>query len=154
MMRNPRILGVTLPPLNTILFGGIGFAAPAMVEGFASRFLPAEITASTLGKYALRIASVVGLGWAARQFVGTRESNSVLIGGSIYVAVSALQEFAPGIVPGMGAYVPMAAYVPSTLGHPNAAPALPEAAASGYDSAAMFPPTAESDGIAARFKRF
>lgn len=156
VLRNPRLFGVSLPPLSNVIYGGIGFAAPPMVEGFLSRFLPAELSASTLGKYAIRIGSVLGLGWAARQFIGVRESNSVMIGGTIYVAVSAVQEFAPGMLPGMGAYVPLGAYVPA-LGsaEPTPAPRPVAALPAVYESsAAFFPQTDSEEGIAARFKRY
>lgn len=111
-------MGVSLPPLNKVLFAGIGFFAPPVVEGFLGQFLPTSLTTSTIGKYATRILSVIGLSYAVRKFVGTEEGNMVAIGGGVYVVSSALREFAPGVVPGLGSYVParssMGAYVPAT----------------------------------------
>jgi hypothetical protein len=118
MRRNPAVLGVSIPPLNKVIFAGVGFIAPPMVEGFLSQFLPATLTGNVLGRYATRILSVIGLSWATRQFVGREEGNMVAIGGSVYVLSTAIQEFAPGIIPGLGMYVAprssLRAYVPPT----------------------------------------
>lgn len=59
--RNPALLGVTLPPIQMIAWGAGGFIVPPMVEGFVNKFLPASVTGSTLGRYAVKIASVLGL---------------------------------------------------------------------------------------------
>ena len=104
--RNPALLGFSIPPLSKVLFAGVGFFAPPVLEGMISNFLPASISGTTLGKYATRILSVVGLTYAVRKFVGVEESNMVAIGGSVYVVSTALREFAPGIIPGLGMYVP------------------------------------------------
>lgn len=130
MRRNPAIFGIGLPPINSVIFAGIGFIAPPMVEGFLNRTLPSSITSSTLGKYAIRVASVVGLSFAVKQFVGSAEARMVAIGGGVYVLSSAVSEFAPGIIPGLNAYVPgnnrqLRQYIPAnqpingTMGNPG-----------------------------------
>lgn len=93
--RNPALLGVTLPPITMIAWGAGGFIGPPMVEGFVNKFLPAEITASTLGRYAVKIGSVLGLTWLVKTIMGQREAFPVALGGSMYVVVSAINEFAP-----------------------------------------------------------
>lgn len=108
--RNPKILGLELPSLKDFLFTGIGFAAAPGVEGFVSSYLPTDITANTAGRWAVKLGTVGATAWAVRQFVGRTEGNRVLLGGAIYLMVSAIKEFAPGMVPGLGAYVPNVSY--------------------------------------------
>lgn len=137
-------MGIALPPINSVIFAGVGFIAPPMVEGFLTRFLPASITTNTAGKYAIRIASVVGLSFLVKQFVGAAEAKMTAIGGGVYVLSSAVSEFAPGVIPGLSAYVPgsrqLQAYTPAnqpinrTMGNPGV--------------------TVQSNGTAARFRRY
>jgi len=109
-------MGVQLPPLSTVLWTGIGFVAPPMVEGFVDNFIPAEWTSTTAGKYAVRIGSVLGLTMLTRAAVGSKESREVAIGGGIYIATAAVADFMPDLIPGLQAYVPttLSAYTPST----------------------------------------
>jgi hypothetical protein len=107
--RSVNILGINLPPLETVLYTGVGVIGTPMVEGFASRFLPLELTTNVVGRYALKVASVLGLTWLTNTLLGSNEAKAVGAGGGAYVLVSALREFAPGVV-GMGAYTQMRAY--------------------------------------------
>lgn len=100
--RNPAILGVTLPTLNTILYAGAGFVGTPMVEGFINKFVPIEWRASSIGKYAIKIASAVGLAFAVKQVLGAEVARTVAIGGATYVLVSAVNEFLPQLT--MGSY--------------------------------------------------
>lgn len=93
--RNPAILGVTLPPITMIAWGAGGFIAPPMIEGFVNKFLPAEVTTSVLGRYAVKIASVLGLTYLVKTVLSAKEAFPVALGGSLYVVVSAVNEFAP-----------------------------------------------------------
>lgn len=106
--RNPAVLGVMLPPIQMIAWGAAGFLAPPMVEAQLNKFLPAEITGNTLGRYAVKIGSVIGLTWLTKAVLGTKEAFPVALGGSLYVVVSAVNEFAPQLVtvpaPGVSAY--------------------------------------------------
>jgi hypothetical protein len=95
--RNPRILGFEFPPINKVIFAGVGFIAPPALEGLISGYLPASILSSTLGKYAVRIAAVLGLTYGIKRFVGREEGNMTLIGGGVYVLSTAALEFAPDI---------------------------------------------------------
>lgn len=119
--RNPKMLGFNLPPLQSVLYAGVGFVAVPVTEGFLNQFLPVSITSSTLGKYAVRIASVIGLTWLGKAVLGKNAATMIGIGGGSYVLVSAVKEFAPGMIPGLSAYVvpgggspSLRAYVPST----------------------------------------
>lgn len=111
MRRNPALLGVTLPPITMLAWGAGGFLATPMLEGFVSRFLPSSITANTLGRYATKVASVLGLTWITKMLMGNKEAFPVAMGGSMYVIVSAVNEFAPQLT-----QIPSASALPPTMG--------------------------------------
>lgn len=115
--RNPaqgtKILGFRLPPLKQVMYAGVGFVGVPVTESFINGFLPLSITSSVLGKYAVRIGSVIGLTWLSKNFLGSQAATLIGIGGGAYVLVSAVREFAPGVIPGLNAYTPagrLAAY--------------------------------------------
>lgn len=155
--RNPRIFGIELPPFEKVAFAAGGFIATPMVEGFVSGYVPASIMSNTFGKYAVRIGVVSGLAYLAGRFLGREKGNQVLIGGGVYVAATAAQEFFPSLLgthapslpvvapSNVRAYVPanagVRAYVPASLGMPSAAMLNLES------SGAV-------GGTAVRFKRF
>lgn len=158
--RNPRIFGFELPPVEKVMFAGIGFVAPPMVEGLVSNFIPASITSSTIGKYAVRIGIVAAIGYAISRFLGRDKGNMALIGGGVYIATTAAMEFAPSmfgsnvpVIPSVAlpgtqhAYVPanrqLRAYVPANRGL-----GMPSAAFDNTESGGA------SGGTAYRFKRF
>lgn len=105
--RNPSLTAglVSFPPLKQILFAGVGFAGTPVVEGFVNQYVPASITGNTLGKYAVKIGSAILLAFAVKKVVGPEEGKMVAIGGGAYVLTSAVAEFAPGVIPGLSAYV-------------------------------------------------
>ena len=108
--RNPAVLGVALPPINMIAWGAGGFIAPPMVEGFVNKFLPVEVTSSVIGRYAVKIGAVLGLTWLAKSVLSNKEAFPIALGGSLYVVVSAVNEFipqltaAPAPAPAVSAY--------------------------------------------------
>lgn len=94
--RNPAILGVALPPIQMIAWGAGGFIAPPMVEQWLNKnVLPASITGSTLGRYAVKIGSVLALTYLTKMVLSNKEAFPVALGGALYVVVSAVNEFAP-----------------------------------------------------------
>jgi len=100
--------------LQSVLFVGAGFVAVPAFETFLNTWLPTSITSTTLGKYAVRIGLVLGITALGRALMGKDRAKLVAIGGGAYVLVSAVKEFAPGVIPGLSAYVPppgMGAYV-------------------------------------------
>ncbi len=113
---NPAFLGLSIPPLKSVLFGGIGFAGPSLVSGFVTSMAPTVMQTVTswgmAGKYAIKVGSVLGLSWLTRRFVGVQESNMVLIGGGINVAMTLVNDFVPGILPAN----PLAMYIPTRQG--------------------------------------
>ena len=100
--RNPAILGVELPPLNQVLYAGAGFIATPMVEGFINKYLPVEVTSNTIGRYAVKIASVIGLSFLTKKAIGISEARMVAVGGGAYILTSAVNEFVPQLT--MSAY--------------------------------------------------
>lgn|SRR5574342_577225 len=106
MRHNPRLLGLTFPPLQSVLYAGVGFVGTPMLEGFLNGVLPVSVTTTTLGKYATRIASVLGLSWIAKMVLGRSQAAMVGIGGGAYVVVTAVKEFMPTLLPttGLSAY--------------------------------------------------
>jgi len=95
--RNPAILGVELPPLNQVLYAGAGFIATPMVEGFINRYLPVSVTSNPIGRYAVKIVSVIGLSFLAKKAIGVSEARMVAVGGGAYVLTSAVNEFMPSL---------------------------------------------------------
>lgn len=150
--RNPALMGISLPPLQSVIYAGVGFIGVPMMEGFLTRMLPVSLTSSVVGKYATRIASVLGLSYLTKMVIGSSESKMVAIGGGAYVLTSAITEFAPGMIPGMGAYRPatLSAYAGSTgrtfnqLGAPDF----------GAINTARSAPFGGSKIVATRFRRF
>jgi len=127
--RSVNILGINLPPLETVLYTGVGVIGTPMVEGFASRFLPVELSSNVVGRYALKVASVLGLTWLTNTLLGSNEAKAVGAGGGAYVLVTALREFAPGVV-GMSSYMPMGAYTRQMGAYSQMRGSLPAAFAS------------------------
>jgi hypothetical protein len=101
--RNPglslRGLGFDGSMLKTVGFTVLGVIGTPFVEGFASKFLPATITTNKLGNYAIKIASVFGLGFVAKKTLGQQASNAVFIGGAAYVALALMKDFMPQLMP-------------------------------------------------------
>jgi hypothetical protein len=93
--RNPAVLGVALPPINMIAWGAGGFIGVPMAEGYLTRFLPAEITTSVLGRYAVKIGTVLGLTYLVKHVLSAKEAFPVALGGSLYVVTTAINEFIP-----------------------------------------------------------
>jgi hypothetical protein len=93
--RNPAFLGVALPPIAMIAWGAGGFIGAPMAESYINRFLPAEVTSSVLGRYAVKIGTVLGLTYLVKHVLSAKEAFPVALGGSLYVVTSAINEFVP-----------------------------------------------------------
>lgn len=99
--RNPAVLGMQIPSLQTIAFVSVGFVGTPILEGFLASFIPTSFSTSTIGKYVVRIGSMLGLSWAARAGFGRERGNAVAIGGGVYILTSLIKDFAPGVIPGL-----------------------------------------------------
>lgn len=100
------LMGFQLPSIQTIAWTGTGFLAPSFAEGFMRRYLPTELYASPLGRYVVKIGSVLGLGWLAGSFAGSEARNKVLLGGSVYVLANLVSDYLPRITAGTSAPAP------------------------------------------------
>jgi hypothetical protein len=153
--RNPALLGFGIPGVKTVAFTAVGFVGPSFVVSLANQFVPSVVQSTTsmgvAGKYILKVGSILGLAWLTRRFVGANESNMVILGGSVNVGLTLINDFAPGWLPanplamyqpvhpglravnGMGAYTPvrkgLRALVPNKL--TAARGFIPSAAAQG-----------------------
>lgn len=74
-----------------------GVIGTPFLEGFVNQFVPASITSNMIGKYAVRIASALGLSFIAGKLLGKEGGKLVAIGGFAYVGVSALKDFVPSV---------------------------------------------------------
>jgi hypothetical protein len=112
---NPGFLGFSLPPVKSVLFAGVGFAGPSLVSGFLSSTFPSVMAQTTsmgiAGKYIVKIGSVLGLAWLTRKFVGSNEAGMVLLGGGVNVALTAVNDFMPSLLPAN----PLSTYVPTSM---------------------------------------
>jgi len=154
--RNPRLLGLELPPLNKVLFAGVGFVVPPMLEGVITGFVPASISSSTIGKYAVRVAAVLGLAFGIRKFIGREEGNMAAIGGGVYVLSHVAAEFLPNLFGSAAAASQVSMYVPSSRQLMAYVPANQRIQGTGMGNASAFSDDAYSGaigGTAVRFKR-
>lgn len=158
--RNPAslsVMGFHVPPMKQILFAGVGFVAPPMVEGFIAGFLPVSMQPSPDNKvatYAIRIASVVALTLGVKQLVGSEEARMTAIGGSVYIASQAIRDFAPEIAAKIG----LNAYVPTTGGFGSYVDSTSTQAMTrsfgNFNVRPFSQPNAIDAAVPARFKRF
>jgi hypothetical protein len=120
--RNPSFMGFELPAVKSVIFAGVGFAGPSVVQGFLTQLAPSVMQQATsmgmLGKYLVKAGTILGLQWVTKRFVGTSESHMVLIGGGVNIGLSLVNDFAPGFLPAnpLSMYTPvrpgLRAYVP------------------------------------------
>ena len=91
-------------------------AAP-MAEGFIGSYFPA-IQTTALGRWALKIGSVLGLIWVADKIAGRAVAQDVGMGGGAYLVLAGVTEFAPGLLNIAGAAKPVgtAYYNPGSIG--------------------------------------
>lgn len=94
------MLGATFPSIPDIAFTAGGFLAPPFVEGFALRFLPATFAANPMGRWAIKIGSVILIALGVRQLIGRKEGNQVAVGGAVYLAATAVADFLPQLIGG------------------------------------------------------
>lgn len=96
------------PMLKTIGLTAGGFVAVPFIEGFVAKFIPASMQGK-LTSYAVKIASVIGLSMLVGKFMGKEAGQKVAIGGGAYVAVVAVKDFFPTLLPasaaGAGSYL-------------------------------------------------
>ena len=109
--RNPAILsklGLSNPTLKVVGFTVGGMVGTPFVEGFAQTVIPASISSTKIGSYAVKLASALAVSFAVGKVFGREAGRSAFIGGASYIAVQAFREFVPGVLPatsGTGYYL-------------------------------------------------
>ncbi len=123
--RNPSRISTSigglfkLPPLQSVLYVGAGLVGTPVLESYVVGWLPVAITGNTVGRYAVKIATVLGLSFLASKTVGREQAKMVAIGGGAYVLVSAVKEFFPTLLPaGVHSYTPTLGAYTKQLGAP------------------------------------
>lgn len=111
--RNPNF--GRLLSMNTAKTAGftiLGMAGTPFVEGMINQYLPASITGNMVGKYGVKIAAGVGIGFAADKIFGREAAKAVYIGAAVYVGMGLIRDFAPNLLPGStGRYVGAGRYM-------------------------------------------
>jgi hypothetical protein len=90
-------LGMDTHTLKSTAYVVGGVVGTPFLEGFVNQFVPASITSNAIGKYAIKIASALGLSFIAGKLLGKETGKLVAIGGFAYVGVSALKDFMPSM---------------------------------------------------------
>lgn len=136
--RNPAILsklGLSNPTLKVVGFTVGGMVGTPFVEGFAQTVIPASISSTKIGSYAVKIASALAVSFAVGKIFGREAGRSAFIGGASYIAVQAFREFVPGVLPassGTGYYLGQAhqpllgEYQPRGLGQTQIMQGVPD----------------------------
>lgn len=90
-------MGFMFPAIPRVAAAGAGLIAAPMVEGFVGGYFPA-IAQTTIGRWALKIGSVLGLIWIADKVAGKGVAADVGMGGGAYLILSGVTEFAPNLL--------------------------------------------------------
>jgi hypothetical protein len=96
------LFGISLPPLDAVLFTGVGFIIPPVVSNLIMGYLPVEWKASKLTYYGVKAASVILPSMLVKKFVSQRAGNLMLLGGAVSFALDMVKEFAPTLLPAPG----------------------------------------------------
>lgn len=153
-----------LPPLMPIVYGSAGFVATAGLQGVVGSFVPVEWSVNEDGsenkltKYGLLVVSLIGTTWIAKAAFGPGPAALAGVGGGVYVVSQVVKDFMPGVIPGMGQYVPIGAYrglrsyrQVRGYGDPPKGLAAPNFGARNTANSA---PAGAGNLVAARFRRF
>ena len=104
-----QALGLNTPTLKTAGYTVIGVAGTPFLEGFIRPVIPATWLTNPLARYAVKIASAIGVGFLVKQIFGVEAGKAALVGGLAYIGTGAIQEFFPTLLaPSMGRYLPPA----------------------------------------------
>ncbi len=95
--RNPSLMGITLPPLDAVLFTGAGLVIPPIMASYLTPLLPASLSGSKMGYYGVKVASILIPSMLVRKFVSQRAGNYMLIGGAASLAIDLVKEFMPSL---------------------------------------------------------
>lgn len=100
--RNPSLGGLSLPPLDAVLWVGSGLVVPPIITAQVQKYLPASLQTGW-GAIAVKgVAGVVVPGMLLRKFVNQRAGNLFMVGGLASVVMDVIKTVAPGVIPGLG----------------------------------------------------
>ncbi len=91
-----------MPPLDAVLFTGVGFIVPPVVTNILMGYLPLDWKTSKAAYYGVKAASVVLPSMLVRQFVSRRAGNLMLLGGVVSFALDLVKDYAPNLLPAAG----------------------------------------------------
>lgn len=121
--RNPVIAGISVPKLQPVLYAGAGFAGCTALEsvltGGDTPLIPATITGTTMGKYAVKVGCAIAVTYLGKMALGRGNAVWIGVGAGTKVLIDGVREFMPGTIPGLSAYAPLAgmrAYRPLAAG--------------------------------------
>jgi len=110
--RSPSLMGFTFPDMTDVLAVGAGFVVPPLLTTYVMQYLPASITSSKIGYYAVKAATAIVPPLIVKRFVSPRIGNMMLVGGIASVVVDIVKD--SGILSslGIGHWQPMLGYYP------------------------------------------
>jgi hypothetical protein len=93
-------MGFTLPPMDAVLWTGVGLVVPPIMTSMVMGYLPADWKSSKAAYYGVKVASVLVPSMLVRRFVSQRAGNLMLVGGAASLVIDLVRDFAPGLLPG------------------------------------------------------
>jgi hypothetical protein len=99
--------------LQTVAFTAGGMVGTPIIEGFVYQYIPVAFSGNVFGKYVIRIGSALLLAWGVGKIAGQEAGKKVAVGGLAYIALGAVKDFFPTLLPasapvsGLGAYMPL-----------------------------------------------
>lgn len=105
----PDILGFNL---KDVAIAGAAVVLCPLVEKQLMAILPASMAGTTSGRWAVKVGSVVAIGFGAKKVLGGKFGNLALIALGANIIADAVHEFAPTLIPGSG----VSAYLNGGLG--------------------------------------
>lgn len=91
--RNPALLrGVSIPPVQDMLYVGAGLIVPPIVTSYLLPYLPASIRGNKVGVYAVKAVSVVLPAMLVKKFVNPRAGNLMMLGGAASLLIDLVRD--------------------------------------------------------------
>jgi hypothetical protein len=110
-------LGFDRHTMNTLLYTGGGLLGTPYLEAFLNKsVVPLTVSATAIGRYAVKVGSALGLYFVAQKTLGREAAKQVFVGGMLYVLVGALQEFMPTMFGATAGAAGMGRYIGATAG--------------------------------------
>lgn len=141
----PAVMGISLPPVEDVLYTSVGFIAPAALSGQILNLLPDSMRGQAT-TWIVKAAAAIVPAALAKRFLGPRAASLMLVGGGCSFTLDLLRTYAPGVIPGLSGMPMLGYWTPQALPAPQQQ--LPAAAASRL---VQFVTPAAPDRFASRF---